>query len=389
MKFRGLFIKTFSLVLASSIFLVGCGKEESKSKKELLGDSSDKQVKVVVLTQSKERDKVSFDTAESKVSEVDYSASIGIKPANKIERITIPDNIEESKSKDDMKKIIDGIEKDKDVNVVVFSSKDYPLSNYARDLKKNRQDIFTISASTNDSVKDLYSSYDLSLKADEKYYPKKAVDRARSMGAERFLYLFTDKSDSNRYAEMLEEARKFGMPIDKVDIKSVGDQKRIDANREIDRYIGKYSNKINVYSDDSDLDEVIMTKLVRSKFYVAEFSKPNSSLKLAEIYGIVTPFRMKYNFSTINSMIQNYYVSNYNIERMVGSVSFDPEYFLINMACEIGINIKAKGFEISKAYNSYYLEKLANVKLLTSSGFINVDGGRGKVKLVVADDLVY
>lgn len=378
--------------LIVSMVISGCGKDEPKSKKELLEDPSDKKVSVVVLTQSEKKDPASFNTAKSKQEESSYSNSIGRKPEHEIRQVVIPDSLDSSSDKEKMNKIIDEIKNNKDVGVVVFTSKSEGMDRYARKLKSERKDIMTISASTPEDDKTLAKSYDLSFRSSDKENPEEVASRAKSLGANRFLYISTPDVENSDllFEELTKEAKRLSLPIDRVDVEgSTKEEKKIKASQAIDDYLKKYSNDINVYSKDSDLDEVIMTKLVRDRFYVAEFSHPNSTLKLAEIYRISAPLRTKYNFATMNTMIQTYYASNYNIERMVASQSMDPDYFLVNMACEIGINIKSKDSEINKAYNSYYLEKLASTKLLVSSGFINSKQAPGKVKIVTPDVVVY
>src|SRR5699024_946774 len=119
---------------------------------------------------------------------------------------------------------------------------------------------------------------------------------------------------------IVSKSKQCDMPTEEIKIANELNsyEKKAFLSNKIDELVKKYGKDINIYSFDSELDEVLASKLLEQKFFVAEFSKPNVSKLLMNIYGIKGISRMQENFVWMNSQIGTFLRVNHDIERRVG-----------------------------------------------------------------------
>lgn len=379
-------------IFLSSATLIGCSGSDKNKDTKLLDEKSDKKVKIEIITPSEKDDKDTYDAAETKKLSNIYKKETNDKYEGDIEHIALPDNYSEK----DVEKVFNGISRDKDVNVVVVSSNKPGMAEYAGKLKKKRKDILLISANAADRDKELIDNFDLNFTTGDPEQGEMILELAKSLGAERFIYFISDadlkNSDKMETLEGIKKkAKEVGMPLEEVKIPEEGDTyaKKAFVADAIDDLIDKYGNDINIYTFDGAYDEVLASKVLNQKFYVSEFSRPNISKELMNIYGIKSITRQKEDYVWMNTQISSLYHSIAVMDRKIGSESADAESFALNLATELGTVMKAKDVELKKAYNSYFLERLSFARTKVECGFINKYKGVGNFKIVVPNQITY
>lgn len=392
-KIKKIIITSASIVL-SSLILVGCSGKESKNQAELLDSKKDLNTKVAIVTQSKKENERSFSSAESEKINSLYRIERDPKKKSSVEHFVLPDNFDNNL--DATKEVFDKIKKDKKINVLVLSSNKSGTLPYIKDLKKERKDIMMISANLNEDDKSLIDNFDLNFETGYIDNGERIAELAKSLGAERFVYFASDKDlDIEKNKKTLDgivsKSRSVDMPTEEIKIPNDLDiyQKKAFLSNQIDEIIKKYGKDINIYTFDSDLDEVLASRVLDKKFLVSEFSQPNVSKSLMKIYSIKGISRMQENFVWMNSQIGTFLRVNYGLERRVASSAVDANSYIIKFASELGSNLKSKNKDAEVAYNSYFLEKISRARGKTESGFVNKYKGVGNFKIIDPDQIVY
>lgn len=379
------------ILIPLAIYLVYSNTVENKDE-DNVDSSKDKHTKVAIVVQDKSENYLSFDAADTLVKEKAYARKHGNTETN-AEMYVLPKNFNENKNKVD--DIFDSIKKDKDVNILVVSSNKSGLLSNIEDLKAKRKDILVISANLNEDNNELIDKVDLNFKTRYTNRGQKIVELSKSLGAEKFVCMY-DKNDisnpenSARLNEMKSTANSEKYPFEEVIIPdglSV-DQKREFVADKIDELLRVNGSEVNFYTFDENLDKVLLTKQFQKNFYVAEFSKPNISHLMMDVFSLDYVSRQSHNYDYLNSEIVKH-LSRNGIERKMGSISVVPEAFIIKFASELGVNIKAKEMKTSTAYNSYFLEKVSRIRCRVESGFINIKSNIGNFKYVEPDQFIY
>lgn len=392
-KFKKILLASTSIVL-SSLLLIGCSGKESKNQAELLDSKKDLNTKVAIVTQSKKENERAFSSAESEKLNSIYRIEKEPKKKSSVEHFVLPDNFESNEKA--TKDVFDKIKKDKKINVLVLSSNKSGSLPYIKDLKKERKDIMTISANLNEDDNSLIDTFDLNFETADIDRGERIAELAKSLGAERFIYFVSDKDLSNEKNKkildgIVSKSKQCDMPTEEIKIANELNsyEKKAFLSNKIDELVKKYGKDINIYSFDSELDEVLASKLLEQKFFVAEFSKPNVSKLLMNIYGIKGISRMQENFVWMNSQIGTFLRVNHDIERKMGSSGVDADSYIIKFASDLGANLKSKNKGAQTAYNSYFLEKISRARGKTESGFVNKYKGVGNFKIIDPDQIVY
>ncbi|MEG0249990.1 MAG: DUF3798 domain-containing protein [Peptostreptococcus sp.] len=392
-KFKKIVLASASIIL-SSVLLIGCSGKESKNQTELLDSKKDLNTKVAIVTQSKKENERSFSSAESEKLNSLYRIERDPNKKSSVEHFVLPDNFENNEK--ETQKVFDKIKKDKKINVLVLSSNKPGTLEYVKELKKERKDIMTISANLNEDDKSLINNFDLNFESGNIDRGERIAELAKSLGAERFIYFTSDKDlsiDKNKKIldGIISKSKECEMPIEEIKIPSELDsyQKKAFLSNQIDELVKKYGKDINIYTFDSDLDEVLASKLLDKKFFVSEFSQPNVSKLLMKVYGKKGISRMQENYVWMNSQIGTFLRVNYDIERRVGASAVDADSYIIKFASELGSNLKSKSKGAQTAYNSYFLEKISRARGKTESGFVNKYKGVGNFKIIDPDQIVY
>ena len=389
--------KRFSLVLSIFVIgtlLVGCGSKKQTTSDLLKNSSKDSKVNIALVTDGKDEEGSLYDVAKTEVMQFDYRKKNDDDFNGRFEHIVLPEQGGDNQLK--IKKIFEGIKKNKDINVLVVSSKNKNLLNYIDDIKKQRKDILTISSDMENKPIELSKTFDLNFGVSNIDRGKRIVQLSKSMGAEKVICFASDndlKNEANKkiYEQFLEESKKDDIDVilQKIPSELTTYEKKAFVSNKIDDIINEYGNNIDIYSFDGDLDEVLATKMLKDKFYIAEFSNRNINKKLLEIYGITQIPRQMYNYVFENPQIGNIIESKYNIKRRMSSYGAEPKNFALEFSIELGYTMKSKNIPIKKAYNSYFLEKVSFAKLGIESGFLNIKNNIGNYKIVDPDQIMY
>ena len=392
-KIKKLILVSLSLILSSAL-LAGCAGKDSKDETKLLDSNKDLKTKVAIVTQTAEENPESYNSAEAEKLNNEYKKYNKIDTNSTVEHIVLPKDYE-SKG-EETEKIFKKLSGDKDLNVLVLSSNKPGLMKYAKEIKKSRKDILTISADLNEDSKELIKNMDLNFKAGDKERGESIAELAKSLGAERFVYFISDSDMNNPEKKknlegIIKRAKELSMPLEEVKIPNDLDEygKKAFVADKIDYNINKYGKNINIYTFDGDYDEILATKVLDKKFFIAEFSRPNISRKLMDIYGIKVISRQKEDYVWMNSQISAYIKDSDELKRRIASAGADPMAYTVEFAAELGTVLKSKDTDVKKAYNSYFLEQVSFARSKVECGFINKYKGVGNFKIVDPDQVVY
>lgn len=374
-------ISIFSILLGI-IFLTSCGGTEKTEKSAVLDDDSDKNIKVaIVVDKGSNESIVSKSILENKA----YQRENG--------NNTNSEYVSYSLDSGNIKKIFDKIGRDKKINALVVSSKSKDVLKEVKALKDKRNDIVFISSNSDIDEKNLSTTFDISFVENTENKGKRIVDLAKSIGADKFFALTSgdDQSVKSTLNAVKSEAQKLNLPYEEVEIDPTRSdyEKKADVSNKIDELTNEYGSNINIYPTKSFMDEVVVNKFVEKKFLTSELSNPSSSDLLASSFLITQLPRLSFDYNTKNTQITSFLNNNYGIERMMGSVESEEDSFMLRFSIELATVLASKGYDIDKAYNSYFLEKVALERCKVSSGFINVENHGSKVKEVRIDQLVY
>ena len=392
MMFFKKIMTSMSLMLVTTFLLTACSNKNN-STTEVLDESGDNKTKIALLIQDKSENKTNFDVAESVIASKEYQREKMDNSNVDIKLFKLPKNYSENEK--EVSNIFADIEKDKDINVLVASSNEGGLANYVKALKGKRKDILTISANLADNDEELINTFDLNFKNMNVNKAKRVVDFSNSLGAE-FFYYFVDESQKNdkkieeTIALMKKTAIENSMPIVEIVVPDNLDKygKKMFVSNKIDELIIEKGKEINVFAFNQDYDDILLSKVIKNGIYISEFSSPNIDKKMLNYFGIGHLSRNSEDYGWMNTQIINY-LGKYGIERHIGSIGALQDPFVLQFAIELGISMNAKEQEVSKAYNSYYLEKVSNTRCNISSGFINKKSGVGNFKYVIPDQISY
>ena len=91
----------------------------------------------------------------------------------------------------------------------------------------------------------------------------------------------------------------------------------------------------------------------------------------------------------MNSQIGAYIKLSSDMERRIGASAYNPEFYTMKIAADVGEVLKSKKMNVKKAYNSVFLENISNMKNKTGCGFINKYKGVGNYKIIDVDQILY
>lgn len=377
-----------SLVLFSTV-LTGCGKED---KEGILESKKDKATNMIIVTEDKSIDPKSFNAAKIEVLNNKHRTKRDSAIRVKLRHKVLPKLF----IKPSMDKLFKEIEEDKDVNVILFSSKQEGLTKYVGDLKKKRKDIMYISSNVNDEDKEKIKTYNFNFESGSLNRGNEIADMAKSLGAQKLFY-FASKKDLEKDGakeildEMEKNCKEDNFHIEGFELPSgVGlNEKRAALSSKIDELVRKNGKEVAIYTFDEGMDQVLADKVVDLQFYIPEYGRINASKFLMKEYNIMCITRMSNNFGWLNQQIRSFYNANYGIERRIATIGADPDIFSIQFGVELGKFMNSKREKDSKAYNSYFLEKISKVKCKVDSGFITKYKGVGNLKIIDPDQIVY
>lgn len=270
-----------TIVLAS---LTACSGDDNKVKKEILDSNSDKDTSIAILTDSKKDDFASYDMAQSIKEQYDVKFKNELTKA-KVINYSLPDK-DSSSYKNDKSHILDKIRNNKDIKAILVSTSDPNIISEMNELKKSRKDLVLLSAdqkfneSGKNSIRDLVSTFDMNFKTDMSDRTDRIAELAKTMGAERTVVII-DEDNLSPYVKSnidgLEKAtRSYGMEYEEIKIPKLDDsQKKAYVSNLIDEIAKKYGDKVNYYSTNKLIDEVLISRIMENKYYVSELSEPN------------------------------------------------------------------------------------------------------------------
>lgn len=389
---KKLFIHIITVFILITV-LVGCSKKNSKTTIETVDSNRDIPTKVAIVVQPESENDIAYKSALSIYREKEYMAKNDKNTNTEIELFILPKNFENNKS--ETGKIFEKLLKDKSINVAIFSANKKGLLKYAERIKKERKDIITISANLAENEEDLIRTFDLNFKPRYSNRAKKIVEMSKVLGAEKFVTFISNEDRNNdEKMNLYGEIKKYtkNMNLSMIEISIPNDvnevQKKSFLSNKIDELIRMYGNDINIYTFDSNLDKVLLSKIFSKKFIVSEFSKPNITKEMMDFYELNYITRYSENYYWMNSEIIGYMSKN-GFEKRIGSVSANADSFVIRYATELGINLNAKDAKIKTAYNSYFLEKVSKVRCNIEAAFINKNNKIGNFKYIEPDQIVY
>lgn len=392
-KFLKRIITVSVSIVFLTVFLVGCGQEENKKKAEILEDTKDADIKTIIVTQNDKENKSAFEAAKKEKMDNEYKRFNNSKYKSYVEHYILPSDFEDNKKTDEM---FNKIKKDKNAKILIVSANKAGLAEKVKKLKKERRDILTISADLNEDDQKLIKDFDLNFKTGDFDHGERIVDLAKSMGAQRFIYFVgnNDLKDSKKMEildGMKKESKKIDLPIEEVkipDMNNIYEEKAFVSNS-IDSLIKKYGRDINIYTFDSKFDEILASKVFDDKFFIAEFSDKNVSPELMKVYGLKYVTRQANDYVWMNSQIGAYIKLSSDMERRIGASAYNPEFYTMKIAADVGEVLKSKKMSVKKAYNSVFLENISNMKNKTGCGFINKYKGVGNYKIIDVDQILY
>ena len=392
-KFLRRIITVSVSIVFLTVFLVGCGQEENKKKAEILEDTKDADIKTIIVTQNDKENKSAFEAAKKEKMDNEYKRFNNSKYKSYVEHYILPSDFEDNKKTDEM---FNKIKKDKNTKILIVSANKAGLAEKVKKLKKERKDILTISADLNEDDQKLIKDFDLNFKTGDFDHGERIVDLAKSMGAQRFIYFVgnNDLNDSKKMEildGMKKESKKIDLPIEEVkipDMNNIYEEKAFVSNS-IDSLIKKYGRDINIYTFDSKFDEILASKVFDDKFFIAEFSDKNVSPELMKVYGLKYVTRQANDYVWMNSQIGAYIKLSSDMERRIGATAYNPEFYTMKIAADVGEVLKSKKMNVKKAYNSVFLENISNMKNKTGCGFINKYKGVGNYKIIDVDQILY
>lgn len=392
-KFLKRIITVSVSIVFLTVFLVGCGQEENKKKAEILEDTKDADIKTIIVTQNDKENKSAFEAAKKEKMDNEYKRFNNSKYKSYVEHYILPSDFEDNKKTDEM---FNKIKKDKNTKILIVSANKAGLAEKVKKLKKERRDILTISADLNEDDQKLIKDFDLNFKTGDFDHGERIVDLAKSMGAQRFIYFVgnNDLKDSKKMEildGMKKESKKIDLPIEEVKIPDMNNpyEEKAFVSNSIDSLIKKYGRDINIYTFDSKFDEILASKVFDDKFFIAEFSDKNVSPELMKVYGLKYVTRQANDYVWMNSQIGAYIKLSSDMERRIGASAYNPEFYTMKIAADVGEVLKSKKMNVKKAYNSVFLENISNMKNKTGCGFINKYKGVGNYKIIDVDQILY
>lgn len=392
-KFLKRIITVSVSIVFLTVFLVGCGQEENKKKAEILEDTKDADIKTIIVTQNDKENKSAFEAAKKEKMDNEYKRCNNSKYKSYVEHYILPSDFEDNKKTDEM---FNKIKKDKNTKILIVSANKAGLAEKVKKLKKERRDILTISADLNEDDQKLIKDFDLNFKTGDFDHGERIVDLAKSMGAQRFIYFVgnNDLKDSKKMEildGMKKESKKIDLPIEEVKIPDMNNpyEEKAFVSNSIDSLIKKYGRDINIYTFDSKFDEILASKVFDDKFFIAEFSDKNVSPELMKVYGLKYVTRQANDYVWMNSQIGAYIKLSSDMERRIGASAYNPEFYTMKIAADVGEVLKSKKMNVKKAYNSVFLENISNMKNKTGCGFINKYKGVGNYKIIDVDQILY
>nr|WP_314495255.1 DUF3798 domain-containing protein [uncultured Peptostreptococcus sp.] len=384
-----------TIVLAS---LTACSGDDNKVKKEILDSNSDKDTSIAILTDSKKDDFASYDMAQSIKEQYDVKFKNELTKA-KIINYSLPDR-DLSSYKNDKSYILDKIRNNKDIKAILVSTSDPNIISEMSELKKSRKDLVLLSAdqklneSGKNSTRDLVSTFDMNFKTDMSDRTDRIAELAKTMGAERTVVII-DEDNLSPYVKsnidgLEKETRSYGMEYEEIKIPKLDDsQKKAYVSNLIDEIAKKYGDKVNYYSTNKLIDEVLISRIMENKYYVSELSEPNRLTYILNKFGIKYIHRQRCEYAYLNSQVSTYLSRINNSSNRIGSASADPKNHTLRTALELAVNITSKDTDIKKCYNPYFLEKISTFRTNINAGFVNLGKGMNNYKLVYPDQYVY
>ena len=384
-----------TIVLAS---LTACSGNDNKVKKEILDSNSDKDTSIAILTDSKKDDFASYDMAQSIKEQYDVKFKNELTKA-KVINYSLPDK-DSSLYKNDKSYILDKIRINKDIKAIIVSTSDPNIISEMNELKKSRKDLVLLSAdqkfneSGKNSTRDLVSTFDMNFKTDMSDRTDRIAELAKTMGAERTVVII-DEDNLSPYVKsnidgLEKETRLYGMEYEEIKIPKLDDsQKKAYVSNLIDEIAKKYGDKVNYYSTNKLIDEVLISRIMENKYYVSELSEPNRLTYILNKFGIKYIHRQRCEYAYLNSQVSTYLSRINNSSNRIGSASADPKNHTLRIALELAVNITGKDTDIKKCYNPYFLEKISTFRTNINAGFVNLGKGMNNYKLVYPDQYVY
>ena len=384
-----------TIVLAS---LTACSGNDNKVKKEILDSNSDKDTSIAILTDSKKDDFATYDMAQSIKEQYDVKFKNELTKA-KVINYSLPDK-DSSLYKNDKSYILDKIRNNKDIKAIIVSTSDPNIISEMNELKKSRKDLVLLSAdqkfneSGKNSTRDLVSTFDMNFKTDMSDRTDRIAELAKTMGAERTVVII-DEDNLSPYVKsnidgLEKETRLYGMEYEEIKIPKLDDsQKKAYVSNLIDEIAQKYGDKVNYYSTNKLIDEVLISRIMENKYYVSELSEPNRLTYILNKFGIKYIHRQRCEYAYLNSQVSTYLSRINNSSNRIGSASADPKNHTLRIALELAVNITGKDTDIKKCYNPYFLEKISTFRTNINAGFVNLRKGMNNYKLVYPDQYVY
>ncbi|TQQ84488.1 DUF3798 domain-containing protein [Peptacetobacter hominis] len=354
-------------------------------------DKEDLEVKVAIVTEPSKEDPMGFSAADY-ISNAYKQRKINNVSNDTVEHIILPYDFDKNSAKTE--KTMEKIYSDSEIDAVVFTTKKSGITSYVKELEEKRKDIITLSADVGEDYQTLVDAFDLNYISDNRLDGRKTVQLAKEMGAEAFILYYTadelkNEDVSVKISQIESECEKQKIELVKTEIPS-GDIYRMKkyVSEDINKKIDEYGEDINIYTTNKEVDDVILKRGIKSGLIISEVSDGCLLDELNEMYRIYRRTWDKGDYKGNTKYITDSSLK-YEMSGRLGGILMQNDTLAVYAATDIAIALKEEGADISRAYNSYFLETSLNVKEGMTAEFSNVIAGNPSLKMISVDQVIY
>lgn len=383
-------ISVMLIISMLSISLVGCSSKKDGEKED------DVEAKIAIVTEDQEENPDGYKSADYISNMYKFKKENGF-TNDEIKHIVMPKNFVKNANKSE--ETINKLAKDKDIKVVVFSSREKGMLTYANKLKEARKDMVVLGADLNATEKELADNLDLSYISDTTLDGKNTVQLAKEMGAKAFILYYSDKdlkdkpNLSKKISEIESECVEQDLALEKVkvqDINSKEDEYSVKKfiSEDINKEIYKYGEDINLYGTNYTMDDVILRRAIKNTLAVAETSDGCMVNQMGDFYRVFRKTLDNGNYRGFTKYISDGSLK-YEMNGRLGGIIMPNRMFTIYAAADTAIAIIENKMDVKKAYNSYFIEKSIYEKEGLTAAFNASEEGYPNVKIVSIDQVIY
>ena len=389
-------ISAILMISMLSISLVGCSSKKDTENETEAVVQNNVEDKIAIVTEDKDENPDGYKAAE-------YISNIyKLKKENGFSNYIIQHEVmpkDFTNEDDKANEIIEKLSNDQDIKAVIFSSKKRGMLGYVNKLRESRDDILVLGADLNATDEELADNLDLSYISNTVLNGKNTVQLAKEMGAEAFILYYSDKdlrdkgNLSKKISEIESECELQNLTLDKVkvmDINSKEDEYKVKKfiSEDINKKIYKYGYDINLYGTNYTMDDVILKMAIKNTLTVAEVSDGCMANRMIDFYRIYRKTLDNGNFNGFTKYISDESLK-YEMNGRLGGIIMPIKIFTIYAAVDTAMAVIENDMDITKAYNSYFIEKNIYEKEGLTAAFNRPDSGYKNIKIVSIDSIIY